>query len=216
MSTVYINEIGVRPWESIQPTQDTRFTTTTLIDHDFQSVWTSWCNIMENLSSEWPIKREWRSSTTATFNSRTEEYLFIKNATKTLQAGDLCKKNEKTNIYSTIKNRPNNPREIENLAFEGSHDVLLLIQKNTHEIHELWSQMTIFESHITPDNISTFLESSTDTLLCRFYDSETHAAAQFIYQATKKNIVILDTIESLFKKINIKDVHHYINRTQKI
>lgn len=215
MSTVYINEIGIRPWESIHPTQDARFATTTLIDHDFQNVWTSWCNVMDQLSQEWPFKREWRSTGTASFNSRAEEYLFKKNTTQTLKIGDLCKKNEKTNIYSTIKNRPSNAREIENLAFEGSHDVLLVIQKTENEINKLWSQMTVLESHITPKNIATLLASPTDILLCRFYESETHAVCQFIYRPTDDNKNILKTIEKSFKQINIQDVHHYINSTPK-
>lgn len=215
MSTVYISETGIRPWESIHPTQDDRFTTTTLVDHDFQSVWTSWCNVMDQLSKEWPFKREWRSTVTANFNSRAEEYLFKKNTTKTLKPGDLCKKNEKTNIYSTIKNRSSNPSEIENLAFEGSHDVLLVIQKTKNEINELWSQMTVLESQITPKNITTLLASPTDILLCRFYESETHATCQFTYRSTDENKTISKTIESLFKKIYTQDVHHYINSTKK-
>lgn len=215
MSTVYISETGIRPWESIHPTQDDRFTTTTLVDHDFQSIWTSWCNVMDQLSQEWPFKREWRSTGNANFNSRAEEYLFKKNTTKTLKPGDLCKKNEKTNIYSTIKNRPSTPSEIENLALEGSHDVLLIIQKTKNEINELWSQMTALESQITPKNITTLLASPTDILLCRFYESETHATCQFIYRATDNNKKISKTIESLFKQINIQDVHRHINRTQK-
>lgn len=215
MSTVYINEIGIRPWESIHPTQDARFATTTLLDHDFQSVWTSWCNVMDQLSQEWPFKREWRSTVTANFNSKAEEYLFRKNTAKTLEIGDLCKKNEKTNIYSTIKNRPSNPREIENFALEGSHDVLLVIQKTENEINELWSQMTVLESDITPKNITTLLASTTDILLCRFYESETHATCQFIYRATDENKNIRKTIEELFKQTNTQDVHHYINSTRK-
>lgn len=215
MSTVYINEIGIRPWESIHPTQDARFATTTLLDHDFQSVWTSWCNVMDQLSQEWPFKREWRSTVTANFNSKAEEYLFRKNTAKTLEIGDLCKKNEKTNIYSTIKNRPSNPREIENFALEGSHDVLLVIQKTENEINELWSQMTVLESDITPKNITTLLASTTDILLCRFYESETHATCQFIYRATDENKNIPKTIEELFKQTNTQDVHHYINSTRK-
>lgn len=215
MKTMYINEAGVRPWESIHPTTDKRFTTTTLLAHDFNSVWKSWCDIMDLLSAEWPIKREWTSTTTADFNSKAEEYLFKKNTIKTLSIGDLLKKNEKTNIYSTIKNHPSHSKKIQNLVFEGSHDALLVIQKFETDIEELWLGMTVFENLITPEKISAFLESQTGTLLCRFYDSETHAAAQLTYQTTYENEIILGKIKNLFRKINIEDVHHYINGTKK-
>lgn len=58
MKTAYINQFGIRPWESIHPTGNVRFTTTTLINHNFNSVWESWCEIMGQLVG-WPIKRAW-------------------------------------------------------------------------------------------------------------------------------------------------------------
>lgn len=215
MKTIYINESGVRPWETINPTNDARFTTTTLLDHDFNNVWESWCDVMASLLNKWPIKREWSATTNIDFNSKTEEYLFKKNTADTLNIGDLCKKNEKSNIYSTIKNCPSNPRKIQNLALGGSHEVVLLIQETETEIEDLWRRMTLFEKRITAENISIFLESQPNMLLCRFYDSETHAAAQFIYQSHHENEIILKKIKARFKKLSIEDVHHYINGTKK-
>ena len=216
MATLYINELGVRPWESVHLTNDGRFTTTTLLSHDFNNVWKSWCEVMEQLSDKWSIKREWHSALTADFNSKTEEYLFKKMQQKTLRNGDLFKKNEKSNIYSTIKNLPGNPKEIKNQSFEGSHDVILIIQKTESDIAELWSKMTIFENSITPEKISTFLESQSDILLCRFYESDTHAAAQFIYHTNTESKNILETIKNRFDKTSIEDIHLYINNKQRI
>jgi len=215
MRTVYINEFGIRPWESPHPMSDAKFTTTTLVDHDFTSVWGAWCTLMDTLSKDWPIKRQWYSSTNSEFNSLTEEYLFKKDIAKTLKNGDLCKKNESNNIYSTIKIMPSNPWEIENLALEGSHDTILVIQKTETSIEELWSNMAILESRITPQSISILLESQASILLCRFYDTETHAAAQLIYETTYENKIILEQAKNYFNEINTSDIHHYINGTQK-
>lgn len=213
MNTVYTSETGVRPWESIYPSHDARFITVTLINHDFSSVWESWCDLMEPLSEEWPIKRKWYSAMTSGFCSKAQEYLFKKNTAKTLQEGDMCKKNEKSNIYSTIKNQPKSPRKIESFNFEASHDTLLVIQKTETKIEELWSEMTSFETQISPEKLSSFLAQQSNILLCRFYESETHAAAQLIYQNRHENTVILESVNNLFKKINTEDVHHYINNT---
>ena len=211
MTTVYINEYGVRPWESAHTTNDPRFTTTTLLSHNFDSVWRSWCSVIEQLSEDWPIKREWHSALTAGFNSKTEEYLFKKNTIKTLQDHDFFKKNEKSKIYSTIKKLPNNPKKIDNQIFEGSHNVILIIQKIEIAIEDLWSKMTIFEKNITAEKISIFLESQTDILICRFYEAETHAAAQFIYHTNIENQKIIEASKIRFKKIGVEDVHFYIN-----
>ncbi|TGY19824.1 hypothetical protein E5845_03280 [Pseudomonas fluorescens] len=211
MTTVYINEYGVRPWESAYTTNDPRFTTTTLLSHNFDGVWRSWCSVIEQLSEDWPIKREWHSALTAGFNSKTEEYLFKKNTIRTLQDQDFFKKNEKSKIYSTIKKLPNNPKKINNQIFEGSHNVILIIQKIEIAIEDLWSKMTIFEKNITAEKISIFLESQTDILICRFYEAETHAAAQFIYHTNIENQKIIEASKIRFKKIGIEDVHFYIN-----
>ena len=214
MNTVYTSETGVRPWESIYPTHDAGFITVTLIDHDFASLWESWCDLMEPISEEWPIKKIWYSAMTSGFSSKAQEYLFKKHATKTLKDQDLCKKNEKSNIYSTIKNQPKNPREIEKFTFEASHDTLLVIQKVETKTDELWSEMTLFEKQITPEKIISFLLLQGNILLCRFYEAETHAAAQLIYQTNHENTAILESVNTLFKKINPEDVHHYINNTK--
>ncbi len=211
MTTVYINEYGVRPWESAHTTNDPRFTTTTLLSHNFDGVWRSWCSVIEQLSEDWPIKREWHSALTAGFNSKTEEYLFKKNTIRTLQDQDFFKKNEKSKIYSTIKKLPNNPKKINNQIFEGSHNVILIIQKIEIAIEDLWSKMTIFEKNITAEKISIFLESQTDILICRFYEAETHAAAQFIYHTNIENQKIIEASKIRFKKIGVEDVHFYIN-----
>ena len=213
MKTVYINEFGIRPWESIHPTDDVKFTTITLIDHNFNDLWESWCEVMGQLV-DWPIKREWRAASGAAFNSRAEEYLYKKNTASALSSGDLFKKNEKSNIYSVIRNLSNSPRNIDNLALEGSHDILLVVEKTRTEIEKLWSQMTVFEKRITPEKISVFLESQPDTILCRFYDSETHAAAQFFYVTDDNDSTLLNLIEHNFNQQHESEIHNYINNTQ--
>ncbi|WP_248752144.1 hypothetical protein [Pseudomonas sp. MWU15-20650] len=213
MKTAYINGFGIRPWESAHPTDDVKFTTTTLTNHNFNSLWESWCEIMDQLV-DWPIKREWRAATGAAFNSRTEEYLYKKNHTNTLNAEDLFKKNKKSNIYSTIRNLPNSPRNIDNLALEGSHDTLMIIEKNRSEIEKLWTNMTIFEKSITPEKISIFLESQPDTILCRFYDSETHTAAQFFYITNDNDNTLLNLMEHNFSQLHENEICSYINNIQ--
>ncbi|MGA9705188.1 hypothetical protein [Pseudomonas sp.] len=215
MKTVYINERGVRPWESLYPTNDSKFSTTTFLSHNFNCAWESWCNVMEQLSETWPFKREWRSTLTADFNSTSEEYLFKKHIARTLHEGDLCKKNDQSGIYSTIRNLPSDPKHIQDQTFEGSHNTLLVAQKSEEEIEEFWLRMTIFEKCITPLKISKFLDSQKDTLICRFYDAETHATAQIFHNTSMETDTIIKAAQSQFNKINVEDVSNYINKIQK-
>lgn len=41
MKTAYIDELGVKLWKGKDQSNDPAFTTITLIDHDFISVWCS-------------------------------------------------------------------------------------------------------------------------------------------------------------------------------
>lgn len=211
MKTVYIDEPGVKPWEGRDQKNDPAFTTITLIDHDFISVWSSWCEVAEKLSKNWPIKQEWRSIGGAEFNSKSEEYLLKKSLSNQLKNGDFFKKNETSKIYSVIKNRPSEPRKIDYQALEGSQDVLLLLQKSSSEICDLWTSMTIFETSITAVKIHDYLKAHPSTMLCRFYDSETHAAAQLSFSTEYKSEVIsaLNKIKSA--KISASDVHCFID-----
>ncbi|MDQ0668753.1 MULTISPECIES: hypothetical protein [unclassified Pseudomonas] len=211
MKTAYINETGVKPWNGVEQIDDSQFSTLTLIDHDFRCVWDSWCNVAECLVEEWPIKREWRSIGWGDFYSRTEEYLLKKELAGQIKNGDLFGKNDSTNIYSIIKNIPTLPRDITNSALEGSSETILIMQKSVPSIEQLWTDMTIFEKKVTTKNIKTFLEIHPQTVLCRFFDSETHAAAQFISMIDVQEKLVSAIQKNEIREITQREVYSYIH-----
>lgn len=211
MKTAYINETGVKPWNGVEQIDDSQFSTLTLIDHDFRCVWDSWCNVAECLVEEWPIKREWRSIGWGDFYSRTEEYLLKKELADQIKNGDLFGKNDSTNIYSIIKNIPTLPRDITNSALEGSSETILIMQKSVPSIEQLWTDMTIFEKKVTTKNIKTFLETHPQTVLCRFFDSETHAAAQFISMIDVQEKLVSAIQKNEIREITQREVFSYIH-----
>jgi len=211
MKTAYINETGVKPWNGVEQIDDSQFFTSTLIDHDFRCVWDSWCNVAECLVEEWPIKREWRSIGWGDFYSRTEEYLLKKELAGQIKNGDLFGKNDSTNIYSIIKNIPTLPRDITNSALEGSSETILIMQKSVPSIEQLWTDMTIFEKKVTTKNIKTFLEIHPQTVLCRFFDSETHAAAQFISMIDVQEKLVSAIQKNEIREITQREVYSYIH-----
>ncbi|NVZ70603.1 hypothetical protein [Pseudomonas costantinii] len=216
MKTAYINENGIRPWTDTNVTTNEKFTTTTLIDHNFNDLWKSWCDVAEQLSEKWIFKREWKSISVCAFNSKTEEYLFKKNLLTQLEDGDFFQKNEDSNIYSMIKNRPSTPQEINNLALEGSNDVLLILQETQSEIDKLWESMLIFEKKITAENIENFLDANENLLICRFYEEETHATSQLMYSTKQANEISSAVKKCALLQIENGDVSNYINhRLQK-
>ncbi|MBE8589462.1 hypothetical protein IQK56_00060 [Pseudomonas sp. MAFF 301449] len=211
MKTAYINELGVRPWTDADCISNSEFTTTTLIDHNFPDLWKTWCSVVEHLSETWYFKREWKVIRGQKPNSKTEEYLSRKYLTSQLKSGDLLQKSEKSNTYSMIKNRPNNPIKINNLALEGSSSVFLILEKTKSEIETLWKSMLIFEKNITAKNISYFLDSNDSLLLCRFYEEETHAAMQFIYPTKFKSEISSALKKNKIQKIDIQDSYNFIH-----
>lgn len=211
MKTAYINESGIKPWDQIEQIGDTRFSTLTLIDHDFKDLWDSWCNVAEYLVEEWPIKREWRSIGWGDFFSKTEEYLLKKCLSDQIKNGDIFGKNEKTNIYSIIKNLPINSKKIINSALEGSSETILVMQKADAAIERLLTDMTIFEKGSTTTSMKTFLELQPNAVLCRFFDSETHAAAQFTSMVDSQEKLVSAIKKNEIRKITQQDVYKYIH-----
>lgn len=215
MKTTYINESGIRPWNCMEQLSDTQFSTLTLIDHNFEDVWRSWCGVAEYLIDKWPVKREWRSIGSGDFFSRTEEYLLNKRLSEEIDDGDLFKKNENTNIYSIIKNLPIDPRKIMNLVLEGSSDAILVMQKMDTPIEQLWADMTIFEKRVTTNNIKIFLGVHPEIVVCRFFESETHATVQFVSLATSQAELIDSIKKNEIREITQESVCNYINRQMK-
>lgn len=134
-----------------------------------------------------------------------------KSLSNELKNGDFFKKNEASNVYSIIKNRPSDPRKIDHQALEGSHEVILLLQKSSSEIVDLWASMTIFENGIAAVKIRDYLKAHPAVILCRFYDSETHATAQLSFSTEHKEEVISAVNKITSAKINAEDVHCFIN-----
>ncbi|WDU64343.1 hypothetical protein LRS56_07630 [Pseudomonas poae] len=213
MSTAYISEIGVRPWESILPDEDAEVVTLTLINQSFNGLWESWCEVVGQLPEGWSVVREWRSIAGVDFNSKAEEYLFRKNMFNGLNSEDVFRINESSQLYSIVKKLPSKSSLIDRAALEGSHDVMLVIERGgaETEISELWTKMTVFEKRITPDKIGDFLKSTSNALLCRFYDSETHAAAQFFYANNSENNIVLGLLKRYFVQLQVDEVSGFIN-----
>lgn len=128
-----------------------------------------------------------------------------------IKNGDIFGKNEKTNIYSIIKNLPINSKEIINSALEGSSETILVMQKADAVIERLLTDMTIFEKRSTTKSIKAFLDRQPNAVLCRFFDSETHAAAQFtsIVDFQEKLVSAIKKNETL--EITQQDVYKYIH-----
>ncbi|MBI6909315.1 hypothetical protein [Pseudomonas palleroniana] len=211
MKTAYINEPGIKPWEGTYPINDLAFTTVTLISPDFSNTWKVWCTITETLSNHWRTKREWRSIGGAEFNSKTEEYLLKKNLSLELNNDALLKKNKTSNVYSIVKNLPSNPQKIDNRALEGSQDVFIALQKTRTETSDFWTSMTVFESSITSIKIKIFLNENKATILSRFYDNETHVAAQFYLSSEHTNEIASALEKAKIKKIIPEEVFYHIN-----
>lgn len=121
----------------------------TLIDHDFISVWFSWCEDAERLSKNWPIKQEWRSIDGAEFNSKAKEYLLKKSLSNKLKNRGFFSKNEASKIYSIIKistgrAEPNRPSGLGRLARR-----CFIASRSRSEICNHWTSMKVLETSIT-------------------------------------------------------------------
>ncbi|MEB0189646.1 hypothetical protein QN410_33885 [Pseudomonas sp. Bout1] len=71
--------------------------------------------------------------------------------------------------------------------------------------------MTIFEKKVTTKNIKAFLDNHPQAVLCRFFDSETHAASQFISMIDFQEKLVSTVKKNEIREITQQDVYSYIH-----
>lgn len=91
MNTVLIKEVGISPWNQLYSTKECEFSTISLLNQDFKSVWNTWCELASSLTTEWPTIITWY---TLGFphESKTQEYLTLKEHSKHSEPNDIFKK----------------------------------------------------------------------------------------------------------------------------
>ncbi|PRA20354.1 hypothetical protein [Pseudomonas poae] len=210
MKTVFIYEVGIRPWDQIQHTEDCEYSTISLLNQDFGSVWKTWRMLASLLIHEWPTIIKWYT-TSAPQYSKTHEYLTLKDFSKNSEPKDIFKKNEETLIYSGIKHLNSNPENIDpiNLKVYRVSTTLMLKEKD-NQIEQLWHRLSHLK-HISSTEDFKLILADNETLSFRFYDSETFGAAQLICHSMHAPKII-DALASLkLDEIPRDGVYKYIH-----
>ena len=210
MKTVFIYEFGIRPWDQIQHTEDREYTTISLLNQDFGSVWDTWRMLASLLAHEWPTIIKWYTTGSPQY-SKTHEYLTLKHFSKNSGPKDIFKKNEETLIYSGINHLDPKPENIDpiNLKVYRRSTTLMLREENEQK-EQLWHRLSHLE-HISSTEDFKLILVDKEILSFRFYDSETHGAAQLICHSMHAP-EILDALASLeIDEIPRTGVYKYIH-----
>lgn len=210
MNTAFIQELGIRPWDQLNPTNESDFSTISLLGQDFQSAWSTWCKLASLLAGEWPTIVNWRSLGYP-YESKTEEYLAIKKFSKTSSSNDIFKKNETTCVYSGVEHLSLTPEEIDSTTLTHYRYSVTLMQKRNVDNDALWKRLSHLTHLSTTEDFKLILLDRL-SLAFRFYDAETHGVAQLICHSEHaarviEKIKILNTEE-----ISKNEVYEYIHR----
>ncbi len=209
MKSVYIREIGIHPWDQIYSSIDKKFITITLINQTFEDVWKTWCEFSLPLIRSWPTIIQWSTTLTPAF-SRTEEYLDLKNFKKNCMTGDILRKNEKTSIYSQVIRLNSSPSHIDPARMTNYSSSVTLMQPSTNDLEKVWHRLSYLRHISTTEDFKIILFDNM-SLSFRFYDTETHGAAQLICHSEHAQLLneIIATME--ITEIQQDDVYTYIH-----
>ncbi|MGX5796787.1 hypothetical protein ACWHY4_23985 [Pseudomonas sp. E2-15] len=209
MKTVFIREVGIHPWGQLYATNEHEFSTISLLNQDFENVWKTWCELASALTSEWPTITMWYT-VGFPYESKTQEYLALKNFAKTSSPKDIFRKNEATSIYSGIEHLSSKPDQIDPTALTSYRYTVTLMQKKNSEPSDAWNNLSNLSHLSTSDDFKLILADRT-VLAFSFYDAETHGVAQFFFHS--EHLPFLnDAISRMeIKEIQQEDVYSYIH-----
>lgn len=209
MKSVFIREIGIHPWDQVHPNHDERYITITLLNHEYEGAWKTWCKFASLLTPAWPKIVQWHTKLLP-HCSRSQEYISQKKFYRNSKPGDILRKNESTNIYSQIINLDPDPFRIDPSGMTSYRTTVALMQKNDGKTEHLWHKLSNLTDISHTDDFKLILSDET-SISFRFYDAETHGAAQLICHANHSPL-----LDEAIKKINLeeiqqKDIYAYIH-----
>lgn len=209
MKSVYIREIGIHPWDQLYPTRDKNFITITFLNQTFEDAWKTWCEFSLPLTHSWPTIIQWSTRLTPAF-SKTEEYLKLKNFKENSTPGDILKKNEKTSIYSRVIQLSPIPSHIDPAYMAGYRTSVTLMQTPNNDLEKVWRRLSYLRDISTTEDFKIILFDKM-SLSFRFYDAETHGAAQLICHS--EHAELLNEIIAMMEITEIQqdDVYNYIH-----
>lgn len=210
MNTVFTQEVGIRPWDQLHPTKECEFSTISLINQDFNSVWRTWCELASLLTMEWPTIITWY---TLRFphDSKTQEYLTLKEHAKSSAPNDILRKNETTSIYSGIENLNSKPDQIDPSRLTNYRYCVTLMQKQNSNLENLWHRLSNLNYLSKTDDFKLIL-SEKSSLAFRFFDEETHGVSQLICHSEHSDRIIEKVNTLNIERISIEDIYDYIHR----
>jgi len=210
MKTVFIRQIGIHPWDQINPSNDETYITITLLHQDYAGVWKTWCEFSSSITKRWPKIVRWHTHLSPCY-SKSEEYILQKTFTKKSNPGDILRKNAHTNIYSRITNLGRDPFRIDPNSMAGYRTSVTLMLNTNSSLEHLWHNLSTLTNISKTDDFKLIL-SDESSFSFRFYDAETHGVAQLICHAEH-----LAFLEKIIKEMNLEEiqqegVYEYIHR----
>lgn len=210
MESVIIKDIGIHPWEQLNPSTDGRYITISLLNQQYTGAWKTWCALGSLLTQKWPKIVNWHTDLLPC-HSKSEEYISQKSFYKNSNPGDIYKKNELTKIYSQIINLDCDPYKIDPMRMTNYRTSVTLMLENNSNLEHLWHKLSSL-SDISKTDDFKFILSDSNSIALRFHDSETHGVAQLICHS--KHLPLLnETINKMnLEEIRQEDVYAYIHR----
>lgn len=209
MDTVFIYETGIHPWDQLYPTNDGDYLTISLLNQDFQSVWTTWRLFASLLTSEWPVILTWYT-TSFPQRTKTQEYLTLKHFRSNSAPKDVFKKNEENLVYSGIEHLNKDPKKIDPAKLKSYRRSLTLMLKQENLEDQLWQRLSHITDITTTEDFKIILAGS-ESITFRFYDAETHGVAQLICHSMHSSILV-NAIDALqIKEVSRSMVYEYIH-----
>ncbi|AJR05715.1 hypothetical protein C9J03_00990 [Photobacterium gaetbulicola] len=195
MKSIYLYDVGIRPWEQTTSVADHRFATITVVQRSVSDLLGLWLTLVTSVSERLPRALKWRTVGHSIEGSKVQELKLLKQLRSGLVNDDLLRKNEDSNIYSYVKRLSESMSEFDlNTITQAQYTSLLFLPDREPSIATVWKVFKNSDTGLDAMGMERTLDLLDNLLICRVTESDTHVSTQFIG--------VVEQVDELLVKLN--------------
>ena len=212
MKPIYLYENGIKPWEQTTTVCDHRFATITVVRRSISELSDIWFELTAIISQHLPRCLKWRTVGHSIEGWKVQELKLVKKLQSDLSDNDYLGKNSETGVISFVKQLTIAFNEFDlNTISDTRYTVLLFLPDDEPNNSAIWEKFKSYDNGLEAKGMENSLKSYGNLIICRLYESDTHASLQFIGKVEQVNIILDKLVDLKIDRVEEREVAGRIN-----
>ncbi len=212
MKPIYLYDTGIKPWEQTVTVDGSRFATITVVHRSIRELFDLWVVLAATISQRLPRLLKWRTVGHSIEGAKVQELKLVKQLKSQLSDGDYLEKNNKSGIFSYVKQITVPIIEFDlNTITQTRYTVLLFLPEGEPNNYAIWEQFRTSDNGLEAKGMESSLSSYNQLVICRLSESDTHASLQLIGEVAQIDVVLKKLYELDVDRVEEWEVAKVIN-----